>query len=278
LRHRGRLAGADNLRPPSVEELERATAVRDRSMGMVRYQRWAGLELAGFGIAGVLLGILASAAAPPPVPNRIAVNEAAAIDALRRIAGAQERLQAAADVETNCDGLGEYGFFAELGGTVPMRVSVACVPAAGGPADMLSPPLLRSALGTVTEGCVLYRGYLFQMWLADATWNGRVLGVREDGSGGCQAGGFPDPVNGARLWCCYAWPLDYNHSGKRAFFINQRGAVLEYSNRSLTPWSGRSPSWSVPYFDEAYSVPDDMGSPLRIGIPNASGSVWWPVR
>jgi len=232
--------------------------------------------LAGFTVAVALVGILASAAAPTPVPNRIAANEAAAIDALRRIAAAQELFKAAADVETDCDGVGEYGWFAELGGTVPMRVSIGCVPAAGSSADILSPPLLRRALGTVTEGCVLYHGYLFQMWLPDAGSGGHVHGLREDNSGGSQAV-FPDPVNGARLWCCYAWPLDYNHTGKRAFFINQRGAVLQYSNRSLTPLSGRSPYATVPWFDEAYSVPDDMGSPVRIGVPNANGTVWWPV-
>jgi hypothetical protein len=240
---------------------------------MVRNQRWAGLGLAGVTIAGTVLALLASAAAPAQFPNQIPANEAAAIEALRMIAAAQERFKSDADVETNCDGVGEYGYFAELGGTRPMRVGAGCMPAAGGGADFLNPPLLRRALGTVTEGCVLYHGYLFQMWLPDAG----CCGIREDGPGGCEAAPFPDPVEGAHLWCCYAWPLKYSRTGKRAFFINQRGAVLQYSNRSLTPLSGRSQFATVPWFDEAYSIPNDMGSPVRIGIPNANGSTWWPV-
>jgi hypothetical protein len=84
------------------------------------------------------------------------------------------------------------------------------------------------------------------------------------------------------MWCCYAWPINYDHTGRRAFFINQRGDILQYSNRSASPLSGISspPPYSNlrPYFDEAYSVPNDMGSPLRIGVPNANGSVWYPVQ
>jgi hypothetical protein len=225
----------------------------------------------GFAIAGAVLTVLASAAAPPQPPNRIAANEASAIGALRRIAAAQERFKAAVDIDTNCDGVGEYGFLAELGGTKPMRVENGCTPAAG--THLLSPPVLRSALGTIELGCVEYHGYLFQMWLPDSI----RAGIREDGTGGCAAAPFPDSATGAHLWCCYAWPIEYNHTGKRAFFINQRGAVLEYSNQGPLQFSGRTPYFDLPWFDEAYSVQNDMGSPVRIGIPNANGSIWRPV-
>jgi hypothetical protein len=76
------------------------------------------------------------------------------------------------------------------------------------------------------------------------------------------------------MWCCYAWPVSYDHTGRRAFFINQRGEVLEYANRRYYPFSGLS---AGPPFDDAYSVVGDMGSPLRIGILNGNGSIWWPV-
>jgi hypothetical protein len=246
---------------------------------MVRIPRWSILWPAGLALAATALALLASAAVPTQAPNRIAANEAAAIEALRMIAAAQNRLKAAVDVDTDCDGVGEYGYLAELAGTQPMRVCAdGGKPAAGTLADILNPPLLRGEFGALRNSSASYRGYLFVMWLPSQTWGGRVSGVLEDYYGGKLGAPFPDPSNGAQMWCCYAWPMRYDHTGKRAFFINQRGEVLEYSNRRVHPWSGWDWHYYVPYFDEAYSVPDDMSSPLRIGVPNANGSVWWPVQ
>jgi len=243
---------------------------------MIRNQRWSSLRPVEFTIAGVALAILASAAAPTQVPNQIAANEAAAIEALRTIAAAQAEFKAAVDTDTNCDGVGEYGYLGELTGRVPMRVGVGlpCTPAAGGSFSYLSPPLLRSAFQHYRDRCVMHAGYLFQLWLPAARVSGRVSGIPEDPSGGKVAAPFPDPVNGAGMWCCYAWPINYDGTGRRAFFINQRGEVLQDSNQGHAPFTRLSVR---PSFDEAYSVSGDMGSPLRIGIPNANGSVWWPV-
>lgn len=253
---------------------------------MIPIQSWLSVKSVGLTVTAIALAILASAALPTPVPDRIATNEAAAIDALRTIAAAQVEFKAAVDIDTNCDGVGEYGYFAELAGSQPMRVaypSSPCVAQAGSMGiDNLNPPLLRSVFGRVEHTCISHRGYLFQMWLPDRTAGVHTGAFREDWTGGKQAAPFPDPINGARMWCCYAWPISYNRTGQRAFFINQRGVVLGYSNRSTSPLSGYDPPrpWNYygPYFDEAYSVSGDMGSPVRIGIPNANGSVWWPVQ
>jgi hypothetical protein len=248
---------------------------------MFRNQNWFSLRPVEFTIAAIAQAIPISATAPTQVPDRIAANEATAIEALRSIATAQARFKAAVDIDTNCDGVGEYGYLAELTGTLPMRVSVGdpCVPAAGFPPnDVLLRGLLRSSFGLVTHSCASYHGYLFMIWLPTATAVGHVGAYAEDMTGGKMAAPFPSPANGAHLWCCYAWPVRYAESGKRAFFINQRGDVLEYSNRSTSPFSGLAFSNNhTPSFDEAYSVVGDMGSPPRIGVPNANGSIWWPV-
>jgi hypothetical protein len=234
--------------------------------------------------AAVVLASLAPAAAPAQSPDSIGANESTAIETLRAIAAAQERFKAGAHIDTNCDGVGEYGFFAELAGSLPMRVGSGgdpCVPFAGSPPDdLLFRPLLRSSFGYVRYSCVRHSGYIFQVWLPAATVGGHVNAVREDNTGGKMAAPFPDPVNGAHLWCGYAWPVDYGHTGRRAFFVNQRGEVLEYSNRRPHPFSGLPilpPYDNGPWFDEAYSVPGDMGSPPRIGILNANRTIWRPV-
>jgi hypothetical protein len=251
---------------------------------MIRNQKWSNVRWVGLVVGAGALALLASATIPTSVPDRIAINEAAAIDALRSIVAAQVEFKAAVDIDTNCDGVGEYGYFAELGGTRPMRFGCnpwegcACVPQAGNPSyDILAPGLLRRSLGRIDHRCVSQHGYLFQMWLPEYEVLGHVTAVREDLYGGKLAAPFPDPVMGAQMWCCYAWPISYGETGDRAFFVNQRGEVLEYSNRCASPLSGRSDGAVRPWFDEAYSVPGDMGSPPRIGIPNANGSVWWPV-
>jgi Protein of unknown function (DUF2950) len=233
---------------------------------------WLAVALAGAG------------GAPKPVPasdpawgaERISTNEASAIDALRAIAEAQERFKAAVHVDTNCDGEGEYGYFAEIAGSLVLRATVGnpCQPAAGrSPDDLLLRPLLRRPFGIVRQSSISYRGYLFMMWLPRQEIAGKVTACCEDFGGGKMAAPFPDPVEGARMWCCYAWPAAYDLTGRRAFFVDQRGQVLECGNRSASPFSGRTLS-PRPEFDEAYSIPGDMSSPLRIGIPNASGTIW----
>ncbi len=250
---------------------------------MIRNQVASFLEPIGLTLAAAVLASLASAAVPTQVPDTIGDNESTAIETLRAIAAAQERFRAGAHIDTNCDGVGEYGFFAEIAGTRAMRVSEGdpCVPAAGFPPDdLLLRPLLRRAFGFVRYSCVRYSGYVFQMWLPNPRAAGHVSAVREDNTGGKMAAPFPDPVNGAQMWCCYAWPVDYGHTGRHAFFVNQRGDVLEYSNRRPHPFSGfpaHPPFDNGPWFDEAYSVVGDMSSPPRIGIPNAHRTIWWPV-
>ena len=209
--------------------------------------------------------------------ERIAENQRAARSTLRSIAAAQAEFQAAVEIDTNCDGVGEYGYFGELAGADPMRVSHFCEPGAGvAPADILSPPLLRSPFGRVAGSLVSHRGYLFQMWLPYQTVTGTVPAVEEDPSGGKGAAPFPGSVNGARMWCCYAWPIDYGRTGDRVYFMNQRGLLLECKNWGLWPYDGTT---NMPAYDEAYSVAGDMSSPLRVGAPGGNHqTIWTPVQ
>lgn len=239
------------------------------------------------------LGLFASSIVPgflaraprivaPSAAASIPTNEANAIRTLRQIAAAERTFRDARDIDTNCDREGEYGYFAELAGGQPMRVSVGCQPAAGSPADVLAPPLLPSAFAHISgppdwHGFVVpYKGYEFQVWLAGPTVGGRVEAVREDATGGKAAPPFPDSVNGARYWICYAWPVDYGTTGVRAFCVNQRGFVLECANTGGPVFDGLL---GVPWFDEALTAVGDLGSPLRVGVPGgASSTVWEPAN
>jgi len=236
----------------------------------------------GFATLILSSALLASPGAPQQSPPGLAENEAAALATLRQIAAAEARVKADGTIDTNCDGVGEYGYLAELAGTVPKRVCKydydGGKPAAGSTwTDIIVRPLLRASLGHTRFSSVIDSGYRFMVWLPDSTTNGEVGAFREDFLGGKQAAPFPDPRNGAGLWCCYAWPLEAGVTGTRAFFVNQEGIVLQCDNKSSIPFSGQ---YRYPDFGEALQRTRDMSSALRIGPPagGAHNTVWTLVQ
>jgi type IV pilus assembly protein PilA len=224
-----------------------------------------------------IIAIVAAIAIPRLLSARIAANESAAIATLRSVSTAQAQVQSSNAIDTDADGAGEFAYFAELAGTVPRRISngVPAVPAAGAAIDLLVPPILGSAFGTLTGSRVSRQGYLFQMWLPGPTAGGLIAGIAEDATGGKVAAPFPDPSNGQAMWCCYAWPVDRTRTGNRAFFVNQYGDLLQCLNRSGTVFTNTT---SVPTFDDAYATVGSMGSAVRVGTANAAGHIWAPMN
>ena len=76
------------------------------------------------GIGAVLLTIVSPGQSGGPQQSGalIASNERAAIAALRSIASAQAQLASSGAIDTDDDGVGEYGYLGELAGTAFLRV------------------------------------------------------------------------------------------------------------------------------------------------------------
>ena len=245
----------------------------------MKQKRNAGFTLIELMIVVAIIAIIASVAIPRLMAARLSANESAAISTLRSLTSAQAQIQSSGAVDTDADGSGEYGYFAELAGILPVRINNAGVPAIGAVGtDELNPAVISSAFGQLTNSRVTRSGYMFQMWLPGATAGGLTGGLPEAANGGAVAGALPDGDNCEILWACYAWPMNQGQTGNRAFFVNQEGDLLQTRNQGAAAYNGAA---APPAFDAIYTVAGDMASQISIGGNPAAavdGNVWVPVQ
>ena len=134
--------------------------------------------------------------------------------------------------------------------------------------------MLSTAFGNVdANGVVTRSGYCYQIWLPAAGLN--PVGLPENAGGGAGAV-FPGSDNGEILWCAYAWPMSFNASGNRAFFVNQEGDLLQMNNRGVAG-PQYTQSAGGPDFSAAYTAAD-MSAPIASGAAGFDLNTWVPVQ
>jgi prepilin-type N-terminal cleavage/methylation domain-containing protein len=247
---------------------------------MTTNRKNAGFTLIELMIVVAIIAIIASVAIPRLMAARLSANESAAISTLRSLSSAEAQVQSSGAIDTDADGSGEYGYFAELSGALPLRISVAGAPAAGVVGtDELNPAVLSAAFGNVNATSQVTRsGYVFQLYLPAAQVGGAVAGIAEDAGGGKAAAPFPDSDQGEVLWLAYAWPMNAGQTGNRTFMVNQEGDLMQTANRGAAAYTGTA---GGPLFDAIFTVANDMSSAMSIGgLPLAAtdGNTWVPVQ
>lgn len=212
----------------------------------------------------------------------IAENEAVAVRILRAIHRAQESAKAKALVDANGNGVGEYMTLAELTGYAEGRLKAK-----------LRPPMLPISFAPrATAGDLAMNGYRVRVFFP-ARDDIRIVPVARHREPGGREGFHTgqeeflppyttapaadssnlDPAEAERRWWAYAWPEELEVTGRRAFYVDQDGAVWA-TDATAGAYEG---THAAPPADAAFATPGRYPGAVSPALESADGHRWTQV-
>ena len=180
-------------------------------------------------------------------------REGDALRLLRDLIAAQAHLGASGKVDTDRDGVGEFGGFVELTGRGRGRMQKS-----------LRSPLLEpdKKLVYTQDGHLTRAGYHFAIYLPGR--GGRPVRERADGFRATDVSADLAETH----WCVYAWPDEYHRTGRRTFFTNQSGDIWAVD---AAAYSGRA---GAPEPDAAFATGGSITGGVSPALASADGNRW----
>ncbi|HMS15482.1 MAG TPA: DUF2950 family protein [Planctomycetota bacterium] len=225
-----------------------------------------GFTLIELMIVVAIIAIIAAIAVPNLLSSRLAANESNAIATLRNLVSSQAQFQTTGAMDDDQDGAGEYGGWGELSGLSLLNGRAG----GNGIAAVLNPPILATTFQNVdANGRVDKSGYLFRIFLPDAA------GAPQPEAAGGGANAAWDADNCEFLWSCYGYPKEVGTTGNRAFFVNQRGEIVQ-TRMDAVQYSQAADPTGLEALDAAGA---DMSAPLGInGVVATDGNTWTAIQ
>jgi hypothetical protein len=210
----------------------------------------------------------------------IAGREAAAVRALETLLAAQAAVRASGDIDVDGDSEGEYATLKEITQGSDGRAAVLPGPVPGTDFSVGTGELLERRLPRTFEplenGDFVLDGYVFRLFLPSAQAPaGFTHEVRYAGGPSLADPGVAAPIGidaSESYWCAYAHPVEFGVTGRRRFFVNQLGVVLESANETT-----RVEGVPAPVAGNEAFLGDNISSPIAVGTLGRDGELWKPV-
>jgi prepilin-type N-terminal cleavage/methylation domain-containing protein len=233
----------------------------------------SGFTLIELMIVIAIIAIIAAIAIPNLLAAKLSSNETAAIATLRNLASCQAQIQTSGKIDTDADGIGEYGTFLEMTGTVGVRKKLNT----GTPntsdftvkGTQVAPAILSPALANVdATGFVTKSGYAFMIFLPDGGTPAKFSNEKGPAASVAVTAAIGVDLS-ETTWCAYAQPVAFANSGNRRFFVNQSGDVMQSAN-DTTKFQGISTAING---NSAFKA-DGITSSVAVGTKGQDGDVW----